>query len=142
MALDNTIIAMAIPMISDGFHALGDVAWYGPAYLLTTCAFQLFFGRLYSFFSIKSVFLAAVTLFEAGSLLCGAAPTGIALIIGRALAGLGSAGIFSGCILIIALSVPLRQRPVYTGLMGSMYGIASVAGLLLGGILSGHLTWR
>lgn len=82
VALDNTIIATAIPRITDDFRALQDVGWYGSAYLLTTCAFQLFYGKLYSRFSIKLVFLAALFIFEAGSLICGNAPNSIALIIG------------------------------------------------------------
>jgi MFS family permease len=112
------------------------------AYLLTTCAFQLFFGKLYTFFSIKWVFLIALIIFEIGSAICGAAPNSAALIIGRAVAGVGSAGIFSGAILIVAATVPLRQRPTYMGLIGGMYGIASVAGPLMGGAFTDKLTWR
>jgi hypothetical protein len=112
------------------------------AYLLTTCAFQLFFGKLYTFFSIKWVFLIALVIFEIGSAICGAAPNSAALIIGRAIAGVGSAGIFSGAILIVAATVPLRQRPTYMGLIGGMYGIASVAGPLMGGAFTDKLTWR
>lgn len=82
VALDNTIIATAIPRITDDFHALQDVGWYGSAYLLTTCAFQLFYGKLYSRFNIKLVFLTALFIFEAGSLICGTAPNSIALIVG------------------------------------------------------------
>jgi hypothetical protein len=144
IALDNTIIATAIPKITDDFKAINDVGWYGSAYLLTTCAFQLFFGKLYTFFSIKYVYLAAFLIFEVGSVVCGAAPNSTALIIGRAVAGLGSAGIFSGAVLIIANSVPLRSRPTYTGLFGAMYGVASVAGPLMGGAFTDNpkLTWR
>jgi MFS family permease len=72
-------------------------------------------------------------IFEVGSAVCGAAPNSVALIIGRAIAGVGSAGIFSGAILIVANTVPLEKRPVYTGLIGGMYGIASVVGPLMGG---------
>ena len=109
---------------------------------MTTCAFQLFFGKIYTFFSIKYTFLSALFLFELGSVVCGAAPTSNAFIIGRAIAGLGSAGLFSGAILIVAYTVPLRQRPIYTGLIGGMYGIASVAGPLLGGAFTDHVSWR
>jgi len=94
------------------------------------CAFQLFFGKLYKFYSIKYVYLIALGIFEVGSLVCGAAPNSKALIVGRAIAGLGAAGIFSGAMLIVAHAVPLGKRPLYMGLIGSMYGIASVAGPL------------
>ncbi|KAK9234723.1 major facilitator superfamily domain-containing protein [Lipomyces kononenkoae] len=142
VALDNTIIATAIPKITDHFGALNDVGWYGSAYLLTTCAFQLIFGKFYTFFPVKWVFLTTIVIFEVGSAVCGAAPTSNALIVGRAVAGLGSAGIFSGALVIIAYSVPLEKRPVYNGLFGSMYGVASVAGPLMGGAFTDHVSWR
>ncbi|KAL1643528.1 hypothetical protein SLS58_004888 [Diplodia intermedia] len=142
MALDNTIISTAIPRITDHFKALDDVGWYASSYLLTTCAFQLIFGKLYTFFSIKWTYLVALFIFELGSFVCGIAPTSEALIVGRAIAGVGSAGIFSGAILIVSKTVPLRQRPTYTGLIGAMYGISSIAGPLLGGVFTDKATWR
>ena len=142
VALDNTIIATAIPRITDDFHALSDVGWYGSAYLLTLSAFQLFFGRLYSIFNIKWTFLLALFIFELGSLICGVAPNSKALIVGRAIAGLGSAGLFSGSMIILAFSTPLEKRPLYTSLITAIYGIASVVGPLLGGVFADHTTWR
>ena len=73
------------------------------------------FGKIYTFFSIKWVYLVAICIFELGSLLCGVAPTSTALIVGRAIAGIGSAGVFSGALIIIAYTVPLVKRPIYTG---------------------------
>ncbi|KAI0378099.1 putative efflux pump [Hypomontagnella monticulosa] len=142
MALDNAIIATAIPKITDAFQSLPDVGWYGSAYLLTTAALQLLFGKFYTFLSIKWVYLTAIGIFELGSLICGVAQNSVTLIIGRAVAGMGSAGIMSGALLILAHSVPLARRPMYTGVISSMYGIASVAGPLLGGVFTDKVTWR
>ena len=82
VALDNTIIATAIPYITDQFKNLNDVGWYGSVYLLMTCAFQLLYGKLYKFFSIKGVFLSGLFIFEVGSLICAVAPNSISLIVG------------------------------------------------------------
>ncbi|KAJ7823614.1 MFS transporter [Mycena olivaceomarginata] len=142
VAIDNTIISTAIPKITDQFKSLDDVGWYGSSYLLAIAATQLLFGKFYTFLPIKSVFLTAISVFEVGSLVCGVAPNSKALIIGRAVAGLGSAGIFTGALIIIAHSVPLAKRPMFTGLIGAMYGIASVAGPLMGGAFTDKVTWR
>lgn len=112
---DNNVIATAIPTITTEFASLPDMGWYGSAYLLTTASLQLLFGKLYTFFSIKWVFLAAVAVFELGSLVCGLARDSATLIAGRAVAGVGGAGIFSGAFTVLAYSVPLEKRPVYTG---------------------------
>jgi EmrB/QacA subfamily drug resistance transporter len=142
MALDNSIIATAIPKITADFESLNDVGWYGSAYMLTGASLQLFFGKLYTFWSIKWIFLVAIGIFEVGSLVCAIAQNSVTLIIGRAVAGIGSAGIFAGALTILAYSVPLSKRPLYTGLIGGMFGISSVAGPLVGGVFTDSVTWR
>lgn len=114
MALDQSIIATAIPRITNDFNSLDDVGWYGSAYLLTTASLQLLFGKFYTFMNIKWVFLTAIGIFELGSLICGVAQNSVTFIIGRAIAGVGSAGMFSGGLLIIVKSLPLVKRPLYT----------------------------
>ncbi|KAH1295198.1 hypothetical protein KXX11_008439, partial [Aspergillus fumigatus] len=86
VALDRTIISTAIPQITNEFDSLSDVGWYGSAYLLTCCAFQLLFGKIYTFYPVKAVMLSSILLFEVGSVVCGAAPNSTAFIVGRALA--------------------------------------------------------
>jgi MFS family permease len=110
--------------------------------MLTTAALQLFFGKLYTYGSIKWTFLTAIAIFEVGSLICGVAPDSVTLIVGRAIAGVGGAGIFAGALTILAFSVPLHRRPIYTGLVSGMWGISSVAGPLLGGLFTDKVTWR
>ncbi|KFY42342.1 hypothetical protein V494_02469 [Pseudogymnoascus sp. VKM F-4513 (FW-928)] len=141
-ALDTTIVAAAVPTITREFKSLNDIGWYGAAYFLTTCAAQLLWGRLYTFFNLKWAYISSIAIFEVGSLVSGSAPTSIALILGRSIAGIGSAGIFAGSFIIIGFSVPPRYRPQYMGLIGSMYGIASMCGPLLGGVLTDHASWR
>ncbi|KAL2068565.1 hypothetical protein VTL71DRAFT_14902 [Oculimacula yallundae] len=142
VALDGTILATAIPTITNDFNSLNDIAWYNSSFLLTTCAFQLPWGKAYTLFNSKWVFLAAIAVFEVGSVVSGAAPNSMSLIIGRAVAGLGGGGIFSGCFIIIAESIPLSKRALYTGVIGGTFGIASVVGPLIGGAFTTKVSWR
>lgn len=88
----------AIPEITNDFNSLNDVGWYGSAYLLSTCAFQLLFGKIYTLFSVKAVYVVSTVLFEIGSILCGAAPNTVVFIVGRAICGVGAAGLFTGTV--------------------------------------------
>ena len=104
--------------------------------------FQLFYGKLYTFFSIKIVYPCAIAIFEIGSLICAVAPSSIALILGRTFAGLGGAGIFSGSILVTTKMIPLDRRAAYTGLLSGMFGLSAVIGPFLGGALTEKVSWR
>ncbi|KAI0120471.1 MFS general substrate transporter [Hypoxylon sp. NC0597] len=142
VALDQTIIAPALGAITGEYGSVKDIGWYGSSYLLTSTALQPLYGKIYRIFDIKYAFLGAVAIFEAGSLVSAAAPSSTVFIIGRAIAGMGSAGLFSGSIVILSYTLPLRRRPLMFGMFGCIWGIASVAGPLLGGAFTDHLTWR
>ena len=96
VALDMTIVATAIPRITDEFHSLDQVGWYGSAFFLTVGAFQSTWGKAYKYFKLKPTFLISIAIFELGSLICGVAQDSTTLIVGRAISGNSS----TPCVLV------------------------------------------
>ncbi|KIL93774.1 hypothetical protein FAVG1_02335 [Fusarium avenaceum] len=141
VALDRTIIGTAIPTISAEFDSFGDIAWYESAFLLPLCVFQLSFGLVFKYYSTKWVIFALAFIFEIGSIVCASAPTSNALIVGRAITGIGGAGIGSGAFIYVTLLFPLEERPKYLGALGAAFGLSSILGPILGGYLT-SVTWR
>ncbi|KAG9589828.1 MFS general substrate transporter, partial [Aureobasidium melanogenum] len=142
VSLDSAIVATAIPYVTAEFKSAGDTAWYGSAYTLATCALQPIAGKLYAKFSIKTMFLIFMALFEIGSLVCATAPNAVGLIVGRAIAGAGAAGCTTGAFSIVAVSVRLPRRTTYLSALQSIFGIGIMLGPLLGGVLTQRVTWR
>ncbi|KAF4807562.1 Efflux pump roqT [Colletotrichum siamense] len=141
--LDMTLIATAIPAITNQFNSLQHVGWYGSAYMLSLCSFQLVYGKCYELFSLKLTFMVAIAFREVGLAVCGSAPNSIAFIIGRAITGIGCSGIIIGTWVVLAHSVPIRQRAVYTGFLGAFSGVGGIIGPLISGALTdSHLSWR
>lgn len=134
-ALDNTIVAdiQAAIVVTFGSGTASKVPWLANAFALAAASLLLPWGRLYSLFNSKHLYISSVVIFEAGSALCGAAPNMDALIVGRAIAGIGAIGIYLGVMAIISGNTTDKERPTYLGATGAMWGFASVLGPVLGG---------
>ena len=141
-ALDQTIVSTALPTIVGELGGLDHLSWVVTSYLLATTASTPLYGKLGDMYGRKPVFLAAILIFLAGSLLSGLSQTMGQLIGFRALQGLGAGGLMVGAQAIIAEIVPPRDRGRYMGLIGSVFAVASVAGPLLGGFFVEALSWR
>ncbi|KAJ5931925.1 Major facilitator superfamily domain general substrate transporter [Penicillium verrucosum] len=131
-----SIISTAIPKITTQFNSMEDIGWYGSSFFLTLAAFQSAWGHVYKGFSLRGSFLAAIGIFEIGSLVCALAPNSTALIVGRAIQGMGEP------VSLAAFIAPPKKVPILIGLLGSTFSVASIAGPLLGGAFSQHVTWR
>ncbi|KAI4157564.1 MAG: hypothetical protein LQ342_008186 [Letrouitia transgressa] len=142
LIVDFTLIATAIPVITSYFNSLEDVAWYGSAYFIAMCVALPLAGKIYMFFPKKMVYLVYIGIFELGSLVCALAPTSNALIVGRAISGLGASGIFAGSLIIVATVAPLHKRPLLTGMTNGTFGASQIIGPLIGGAFAQRVTWR
>lgn len=135
-------MATAIPYITDEFHSLKDVGWYGSIYLMAFCVSQLLFGKLSARYSIRWVYTAAMLVFLIGSAICGAAPNSPALIVGRAIAGFGSSGLLITAYSLVPTLAPPSKRALSLSLISMARSVAATAGPLVGGALTQAASWR
>ncbi|KAJ3336906.1 hypothetical protein HDU83_009073, partial [Entophlyctis luteolus] len=141
-SLDQTIIAVALQTIASEFSSLDQINWIGTAFFVTSTAFIPVYGQMADVFGRKPTFMISIAVFELGSLLCGVSKSMIMLIVSRAVAGAGGAGIFSLAMIIIGDLTTDRERPQYLGLIGATYGLASIVGPLIGGAFVDSIGWR
>ena len=141
-ALDQTIVSTALPTIVGDLGGLNHLSWVVTSYLLASTVSTPLYGKLGDMIGRKPVFLAAILIFLAGSMLAGLSQSMSELIGFRALQGAGAGGLIVSAQAIIADIVPPRERGRYMGLIGGVFAIASVAGPLLGGFIVDNLSWR
>ena len=141
-ALDSTIVSTALPTIVGELGGLNHLAWVVTAYLLAQTVATPLYGKLGDLYGRKGVMQGAIVLFLAGSMLCGASQNMTQLIIYRAVQGLGGGGLLVTTQAIVGDVVPPRDRGRYQGIFGAAFGVSSIAGPLLGGYFTTHLSWR
>jgi MFS family permease len=142
VGLDMTIVAVVVPSLTDYFKSIDDIGWYSSAYMLFYCCFIFMASQLYLFFSVKTLYLSGITIFQLGSLLCTIAPRSGVFILGRAVAGVGACITGVGNMIIVTYSIPRPKRPLWMGVFGATNSIAMVSAPLIGGALVDAFSWR
>jgi len=141
-AIDQTVVVPAVPAIAADLHGFNHLAWIVSAYLLTSTSATPIYGRLSDIYGRRALLLPAIVVFVIASVLCGFAQTLWQLILARALQGIGGGGLMAMAQAAIADVVAPRERGKYQAYMAGTWGVASVAGPILGGWMTDDLSWR
>ena len=140
-ALDQTIVATALPTIGRQFHDVSNLSWVITAYLLASTAVAPVFGTLSDIYGRRAMIIVALSLFIAGSVLCAMAPNMPVLILARGLQGLGGGGIMPVVQTVISDVVSPRERGQYQAYFSGVWVAAGIGGPVLGGVFAEHLHW-
>lgn len=140
--LDQTVLSTALPAIAADLHAQGSASWVFSAYLVASTVVIPLYGKLADRLGPRPLLLMAGALFAAGSLACAASPSLPLLVAARALQGLGGGGLMTLTLLAVASLYAPEARARQQGLLGAAYGLATMLGPLVGGLLVQHLSWR
>src|SRR5256886_4549253 len=141
-ALDQTIVATALPTIALDLHGIQHYAWVADAYLVTSTVTVPLYGKLSDMFGRRKLFLVAISIFLVGSALSGLAQSMTQLILFRGLQGLGAGGMLPLAQATIGDLFSARERGRYAGYTGAVFASASIIGPLLGGYLTDSVSWR
>ncbi|MGZ8803396.1 MAG: MFS transporter, partial [Mycobacterium sp.] len=141
-ALDQTIVATALPTVVADLGGAGHQSWVVTSYLLASTIVTAVAGKLGDLFGRKAIFGAAIVFFLVGSVLCGMASSMTMLVASRTLQGIGGGAIMVTAMALIGEVIPLRDRGRYQGALGAVFGVTTVIGPLLGGYFTDHLSWR
>jgi EmrB/QacA subfamily drug resistance transporter len=140
--LDQTIVAIALPTIVRELGELSHLSWVVTAYLLASTIVAPLYGKLGDMYGRKIVLQIAIVVFLVGSVLCGLSQTTAQLVLARGLQGIGGGGLIVTATAVVGDLVPPRERGRYQGIFGAVFGIATIVGPPLGGLLVDHLSWR
>ena len=141
-ALDQTIIATLLTTVGNKFNAFDKIGWLSAGFLISMAVLVAVWGKLSIIFGRKVTMMAAIVLFEAGSLMCALASSMNILIGGRVLAGIGGGGVQSIAFIIVTEILPIQKRPMGMAILSTVFAVASVLGPLIGGAFTSHVTWR
>src|ERR671930_44709 len=141
-SLDQTIVSTALPTIVGDLGGITHLSWVVTAYLLASTVTGPLYGKLGDLYGRKLVLQAAITIFLAGSVLCGLSQNMVELIAFRALQGLGAGGLLVVTLAVVGDIIPPRERGRYQGYFGAVFGVSTVIGPLLGGFFVDNLSWR